>query len=296
MKVNKRIIALTFLVVAVLFVSFKVFYNASLQEKMYGNNIVESSSNNQGILLENNLAYKKADIKKENKNQGTSVELTKEGASNPTNVKSTGKVIVIDPGHANRSNLEKEPLSPGSNEMKIKDGGGAEGIVTKTPEYALNLKVSMRLKVLLEQKGYTVVMTKTTPAESLGNVERAEIGNKASATLVVRIHADSSDDSSVTGASMLIPAAINSNTNAIYSESKRCGEIVLNTFCQEVGAKNRGVSEHSDMTGFNWSKVPVILIEMGFMSNVTEDKLLNSEAYEDKMSKALADGIFKAIN
>lgn len=201
------------------------------------------------------------------------------------------KIIVIDPGHANRSNLEKEALSPGSSEMKIKDGGGAEGIATKTPEYLVNMRVAIKLKALLEGNGFKVVMTKTDNSLSLGNIDRANIGNNAKANLVIRIHADSNDNGSVTGASMLVPAAMNDNTKAIHDESKRCGAIVLNALTSEVGIKNRGVVEHSDMTGFNWSKVPVILVEMGFLSNVNEDKLLSSEAYESKLAVALFHGI-----
>ncbi len=209
---------------------------------------------------------------------------------NPVSV-GKNKIIVIDPGHANRSNMETEPLSPGSSVMKIKDGGGAEGITTKTPEYLVNMKVSLKLKNLLETAGYKVVMTKTDNSLSLGNVDRANIGNNANASLVIRIHADSSDNTGVTGASMLVPAAINDGTKAIHDESTRCGTIVLNTLTNEVGMKNRGVVEHSDMTGFNWSKVPVILIEMGFLSNSNEDVLLSSDEYENKLAKGLFDGI-----
>ena len=49
--------------------------------------------------------------------------------------------------------------------------------------------------------------------------------------------------------------------------------------------KNRGVVERTDLTGFNWSKVPVILVETGFLSNPQEDKLLNSEEYQNKIAK-----------
>lgn len=55
--------------------------------------------------------------------------------------------------------------------------------------------------------------------------------------------------------------------------------------------KNRGVIERSDMTGFNWSTVPVVLIEMEFLSNPQEDKNLSSEEYQDKIAKAIAKGI-----
>ncbi|MGM9933770.1 MAG: N-acetylmuramoyl-L-alanine amidase, partial [Clostridium sp.] len=50
-----------------------------------------------------------------------------------------------------------------------------------------------------------------------------------------------------------------------------------------------------DMTGFNWSKVPVILVEMGFMSNPEEDKLLSDEGYQNKLAQGLCNGIVKCM-
>ena len=204
------------------------------------------------------------------------------------------KVIVIDPGHADHPNLEKEPIAPGSKTMKIKDGGGTRGTFTNTPEYVVAMKVAKKLKTLLEQKGFTVIMTKTDNSVSLGNIERAEIGNKANAALVIRIHADGAANTSAHGASMLVPA-LTKCTASIYDESKRCGKIVIDTLTKEVGMYNRGLVYRKDITGFNWSKVPVILIEMGFMTNEQEDHLLSSPDYQDSIAKGLADGIQKAL-
>ncbi|MCB2299437.1 N-acetylmuramoyl-L-alanine amidase family protein [Clostridium tagluense] len=208
--------------------------------------------------------------------------------------KQSDMVVVIDPGHASVTSMEKEQQAPGSNIMKIKEPGGAEGINTKTPEYLVNMGVAVKLKNLLEKKGYKIIMTKTENKQMLGNIARAKIGNTAKADLVIRIHADSNDNSVVKGASMLVPADSKS-TKAIYKTSKRYGEIVLNNLIHGVGIKNRGVVERNDLTGFNWSVVPVILVEMGFQSNIEEDKLLSTENYQNKLSKALSEGIDKAL-
>jgi N-acetylmuramoyl-L-alanine amidase len=212
-----------------------------------------------------------------------------------TDAEPSKKIVVIDPGHASKANSQKEPNAPGSSVMKIKDGGGATGISSKVPEYHINMEVAQRLKILLEQKDYNVIMTKTDNSISLGNVERAKIGNEAKANLVIRIHCDSNDNSAAAGASILVPQPVNENTKKIYEESKRCGEIVINTLTKQVGMKNRGLIYSKDMTGFNWSDVPVILVEMGFLSNPQEDRLLSSSNYQDKLAKALADGIVEAL-
>lgn len=205
------------------------------------------------------------------------------------------KVIVLDPGHGNRSNLEKEAIYPGATELKIKDGGGAEGVNSKTPEYVIAMGITMNLKALLENKGYAVIMTKTTPQESPGNIERAEVGNKNNADLVIRVHADSSESSNTSGASILVPAPIG-YAKDISEISRKYGEIVLESLINEVGMKNKGVIERNDLTGFNWSKVPIILVETGFLSNPQEDQLLNTEEYQNKIAKGLFNGIDKALS
>ena len=176
---------------------------------------------------------------------------------NEKNNENSKKIIVIDPGHASHSNLEKEEQSPGSGIMKIKDGGGAQGNTTGTPEYVVNMKVAMKLKSLLESKNYTVIMTKTSHEESLGNIERANIGNDNNASLVIRIHCDSAENSSASGASMLVPGNVG-YAKDISGISRKYGEVVLNSLVESANMKNRGISVREDMTGFNWSKVPVI--------------------------------------
>jgi N-acetylmuramoyl-L-alanine amidase len=61
------------------------------------------------------------------------------------------------------------------------------------------------------------------------------------------------------------------------------------------GAVDRGVVTRSDLSGFNWSAVPTVLVEMGFMSNASEDRALNTDAYQDKLARGLADGIVEYL-
>lgn len=203
--------------------------------------------------------------------------------------------IVIDPGHSAAGNREMEKLSPDSSAMKIKDPGGAQGINSKTPEYVVAMQVALKLKADLEENRFEVIMTKTDKNQNPGNIERAEVGNSNNADLVIRIHCDSSESSSAKGASILVPAGTGYSKNIKYVSSNY-GDIILNELVSTVGMKNRGISERNDLTGFNWSKVPVVLIEMGFMSNPEEDKLLNSSEYQDKLALGLSKGIIKALN
>ena len=55
--------------------------------------------------------------------------------------------------------------------------------------------------------------------------------------------------------------------------------------------KNKGISYSSTQTGFNWCTRPIVCIEMGHMSNATEDLLLTNDAFQDKMALGVFEGI-----
>lgn len=201
-------------------------------------------------------------------------------------------VVVIDPGHQARSNSKPEPIGPGSTTMKPAVSGGTTGVSTKIPESEIALQISMNLKKRLEARGLRVVMTRTTNDVNIANSQRALIANDARAALFVRVHCDGSTDSRVSGISTLYPES-NVWTKSFAATSKRAARIVQTSVISSTGAVNRGTVARGDMSGFNWSKVPCVLVECGFMSNRVEDKLLASPYYQDKIAEGLADGIVR---
>ena len=204
-------------------------------------------------------------------------------------------VIVIDPGHGPWVNLDMEPIAPGSEVTKRKYGVGATGVVTGTLEREINLNVSLMLRDLLENDGYTVIMTRTDHEAISSNIDRANLANDNNADLMLRIHSDSYKDSNIKGASMLVPGKVGYAVD-IVDISRSYGEIILNTLTEEVGMKNRGVITRTDQTGFNWSKVPIMTVELGFLSNPDEDRLLSSSDYQTKLAQALHKGIAKCFS
>lgn len=202
------------------------------------------------------------------------------------------KVICIDPGHQAKGNLEKEPIGPGAKEYKAKVTYGATGNYTHKTESQLNLEVGLKLKSVLESRGYKVVMVRTSQNVNISNKERADIANNAHAGAFIRLHADSSTNHNTHGATGLAPKNNNPYlTSSVISGSQRLTRNVLNSMCKRTGAKNRGISYVNNMSGINWCKVPVALIEMGFMSNKTEDYLLSDSTYQYKIANGIADGI-----
>ena len=68
------------------------------------------------------------------------------------------------------------------------------------------------------------------------------------------------------------PTLSNPYCRSIAADSQELSECVVSTLCRRTGAVNRGVTQTDEMTGINWSKIPVTIVEMGFMSNPEEDR------------------------
>ena len=204
-----------------------------------------------------------------------------------------GHVVGIDPGHQGPhvDMSATEPNGPGSAEMKAKATSGTSGAYSGLGEYQLNLDVSLKLQEVLEERGYRVVMTRTDNDTAISNAERALLAAEEGAEVYVRIHANGSDDHGVQGALSMCPSQDNPYVSELYSESLRLSESLLDAYCAATGFEDRGVQYTDTMTGINWCKVPVTIVEMGFMSNPGEDRKMASSSYQKKMVKGIANGI-----
>ena len=202
-----------------------------------------------------------------------------------------GHIVCIDPGHQLRGDNTKEPNGPGSTVMKARVTGGTTGTTTGVPEYVLTLQIGLALQTELQNRGYTVYMTRTTHDVNISNVERAQFANNMGAEICVRLHADGANSSSASGASTLSPSEGNPYVSALAAQSYTLSSQVLSAYCNATGMKNRGVSLNDTMTGINWCLMPVTILEMGFMTNPTDDRNMQDPAYQAAMVQGIANGI-----
>lgn len=214
-------------------------------------------------------------------------------AANTASTPSSGSrqfTVCIDPGHQGSwvDMSAQEPMAPGSSQTKNKATTGTAGNYSKVPEYEVNLEVSLVLEKELASRGYKVVMTREDNDKAISNKERAEFATESGADITVRIHANSDNSTSAAGALTMAPTSSNQYLDKeIIEKSNTLASCIIDSYCNATGLANKGVISADNMTGTNWSTVPVAILEMGFMSNQNDDLYITNSANHETMQGEL---------
>lgn len=195
----------------------------------------------------------------------------KSGTSDVTN--SSAPTIVIDAGHGGY------------------DSGaiGPSGIEEKN----ITLQIALKLGNLLKSQGYKVIYTRTSdnvPWPSNVKLDlrtRTKMANDSNADYFISIHNNDSKLASSNGTQTFF------SYNSI--KGKYLANSVQNELIKSVGLQNRGIAPANYYVLGHTSAVS-ILTELAFISNPTEENILNNTVYQNKFANALDVGIVNAIN
>ncbi|PFD91346.1 N-acetylmuramoyl-L-alanine amidase [Bacillus anthracis] len=257
----------------------------------------EKKEEPQAVQTNEQVEHKQEEVPaEEKKEEATPVQPTEQPLQNneqkvESNEKQGKFLVVIDPGHQQKANLNLEPIGPGAATQKYKVTDGTTGVVTKKREAVLVLEMAFVLKEKLEAKGMQVVMTRTSQDVDISNKERATFANDHKANLFLRLHADGSENPNQSGFAVLTPAEGSPYTKEIYAESLQISQTIVNKMRENQQVKVNGIKFRDDLSGFNWSKVPGVLLELGFMSNHEEDKKLSDPQYVNSLLQSVADSV-----
>ncbi len=175
--------------------------------------------------------------------------------------------IVLDPGH----------------------GGKDAGAWLKggQPEKELVLDVALRVERLLKEKRVHVLLTRRSD-EYLPLRKRAKIANDSHAHLFVSIHANSCGCGGASGFEIYYVE------NAVGSESLKAARFIQRCFKRATGARDRGIRKHGYLV-LAEAKCPSVLVEVGYLSNAHEARLLSRHSYRGKVAEGIAKGIIAYI-
>ncbi|MEN9201688.1 MAG: N-acetylmuramoyl-L-alanine amidase [Thermostichus sp. DG_1_6_bins_120] len=182
--------------------------------------------------------------------------------SPPTDLFPVGRAMVaIDAGHGGRD--------PGA--------VGVDGIQEKH----ITLSVAKQVQQLLQERGYGVVMTRTDDREILLQ-PRVDTAVQAGATLLVSIHANALDRSSIHGI----------ETYYLRPDSAELATTLHRSLVRATGAADRGVRRaRFFMVRETPTGMPSVLLELGYLTNPTEGRKLATAEYQAILARAIADGI-----
>lgn len=200
-------------------------------------------------------------------------------------------VIVIDAGHQLREDIGKESIGPGGAETEQKMDVGQVGVYTGQAEYDVTLAAALKLKAELEGRGYTVYLTRNNNAVNISNNERTQVANNLYADAYISLHSGYSEDAEIRGVGAVCQTAKNSYVSDLYSESKELCAQILEAMAKTTENKKQEIRETDKLSAINWSKVPMALVEIGYLSNENDDRLLSSDQYHEKVAKGIADGL-----
>ena len=224
----------------------------------------------------------------------TEKKATESSTTKPTEKKGilSGFKVLLDAGHGCSGNYV-EPKYKGASDSEVtyeNSSTGTTGVVTKKREGDLTLEIALKLQKKLQNLGADVLMIRTKKTTPMSLVQRAEYGNKHKVDLAFRIHVDGLDDQSVNGASTLYPSAEHIN-NKIAEKSKNIASIIQREYLKSTGLADRGTVERNDLVGFNFTTVPSILLELGFMTNPEEDRKMSDKKFQEKMVDGITNGM-----
>ncbi|KGE17761.1 N-acetylmuramoyl-L-alanine amidase family protein [Paenibacillus wynnii] len=194
------------------------------------------------------------------------------------------KLVIVDLNAEDSGETGALPGNSGRKLVVLDAGHGAKdsGAVGVTGKYekAFNLAIVLKAAALLKkEKNIDVVLTRSDDT-FLELKERAAIANNLNADLFISVHANSSASSRATGA----------ETYYQRQASKAFATVMHKYLVPATGLSDRGV-RYGNFHVIRETKMPAVLLEVGYLSNKGDEALLFTEALQNRVAAAMVSGI-----
>ncbi|MEH6941167.1 N-acetylmuramoyl-L-alanine amidase CwlD [Bacillus sp. JJ722] len=203
-------------------------------------------------------------------------QFVEEYSWNSWNLPLSGKVIVLDPGHGGP------------------DGGASgEGVLEKD----IALSITKMIRDYLQEQGALVIMTRDKDTDLAGDVagyrarkredlkKRVEIINESQADLYLSIHLNAFPSSKYSGAQTFYTLR--------YKENKELAKFIQYELTHNLENTTREAKSIDHVYVMKYAKKPGALVEVGFLSNANERKLLEDASYQNKVAASIYKGVMR---
>ncbi|MCK5594981.1 N-acetylmuramoyl-L-alanine amidase [bacterium] len=192
------------------------------------------------------------------------------------------KVIVIDPGHGG--------FDPGAVRKYRK------GVIfsSKIKEKDINLDIAKRVKKYLKGTDTRVILTRERD-KFISLKHRVGLAKKYKADIFVSIHANAAWDKRMSGIETYYPRKTRDKGVSLKKESRKLAESIHESLIRHMRARDRGIKDAMFYVLRN-AYMPAVLVEVGFISNYYDAKLLKKSSYRKKVAQVIAQGILEYKN
>lgn len=187
--------------------------------------------------------------------------------------------------HGRKENTPLIALDPGH-------GGNDPGaVVGSIYEMNVNYDVAERIKALLDLEGINSYIVKSKD-ETRFSTKRIKEANSQGARLFLSIHCNWYEKESINGTTVIYPKR---NINYKNLDVEEFATIIHDELLKNVDMRDAGYQKRSDLNIFYYADMPVVLVELGYMSNKEDLKLLKSSKFRADAAEGLANGIKKSL-
>ncbi|MEK4195560.1 N-acetylmuramoyl-L-alanine amidase [Paenibacillus sp. FSL L8-0493] len=194
------------------------------------------------------------------------------------------KLVIIDLNAESTDDTSTQPGNDGKKLVVLDAGHGAKdsGAVGVTGKYEKNFNLAIVLKtaaLLKKESNIDVVLTRSDDT-FLELKDRAAMANNLKADLFISVHANSSASSAASG------------TETYYQReaSKALAKVMHKYLVEATGLSDRGV-RYGNFHVIRETKMPAVLLEVGYLSNKKDETLLFTEALQNKVAASIVSGI-----
>ncbi len=185
------------------------------------------------------------------------------------------KVVVIDAG--------KQDILTGQEAL-------AETVTNSSvQEISPEFKIAQKVKEKLEENGYIAVINTGT---NINSEDMAGLANQIKADAMVSILCGSAANKKKNGTTVYCSTKDSKHIKKKkYLKNRLLAKSILKAYTKETGFNSRGVKENDNYQSINCCKIPMAIIEMGYITNRRDYNKMNKSNFQDRMADGIVNGI-----